>query len=389
MPRRALRCCVELTIHAVSAPGVWLPSKEDVYISISLLGCHRVTNLARSIFPLIIHETFSIQKTFYTALDPAEVADYLEDELVVVELLQLSEYTSGAICLASYSGCARDFLFPYPSLAPTYSSTDRELLLTRSVAFPGISPKLEFATKTVIKESMSAELDALEDALDADRGRRISRRSRSPTRRPRSSSLSRKLTDLSFSDTLDSRPPFVVRKLDRDLIGRGPGNGPDAHGRSRSRKARGISSSRDDLDLDILKRRYSFDKEMNYRSKYDDEDAEVSDLTSRTLRTSTLRPRPRSASPVLSRPTFQARYGLPSYYYRSYYYPSYSSSYSSPSYSDYLQRRLEDSRLDRLTDPVYPYYPYYSSYYRRYLYEPSLYDLELSTKLARSRRYLY
>ena len=35
--------------------------------------------------------------------------------------------------------------------------------------FQGISPKLEFATKTVIKESLSPEVDALEDALEQER----------------------------------------------------------------------------------------------------------------------------------------------------------------------------------------------------------------------------
>ena len=61
---------------------------------------------------------------------------YSTDELVIIELVQLSEYADGAVRLASFSTNARDFLFPYPCLAPTYSSTDRELLLSRTVAFP-------------------------------------------------------------------------------------------------------------------------------------------------------------------------------------------------------------------------------------------------------------
>lgn len=61
---------------------------------------------------------------------------YFSDELVIFELLQLSEYCSGAIRLASYSCNAKDFLFPYPSLAPCYASTAREVLLNRTIDFP-------------------------------------------------------------------------------------------------------------------------------------------------------------------------------------------------------------------------------------------------------------
>ena len=51
---------------------------------------------------------------------------YSTDELVIIELVQLSEYADGAVRLASFSTNARDFLFPYPC----------ELLLSRTVAFP-------------------------------------------------------------------------------------------------------------------------------------------------------------------------------------------------------------------------------------------------------------
>ena len=58
------------------------------------------------------------------------------DELVIFELVQLSEYSDGAVRLASYSTNARDFLYPYPTLAPSYSAHDREVLMCRTVAFP-------------------------------------------------------------------------------------------------------------------------------------------------------------------------------------------------------------------------------------------------------------
>lgn len=46
----------------MSAPGVWLPSKEDVYLSISMFGQYRNTRCLTSVFPLIIHEKFRFEK---------------------------------------------------------------------------------------------------------------------------------------------------------------------------------------------------------------------------------------------------------------------------------------------------------------------------------------
>ncbi|GFN97281.1 spermatogenesis-associated protein 6-like [Plakobranchus ocellatus] len=300
MPRRALRCVVDLQLHALSAPGVWLPSKEDVYLSISMFSQYRNTRLQTSVFPLLIHEKFVFEKTYYTAVDPSQVAELLEDELIIFELLQLSEYSDGAVRLASFSTNARDFLYPYPTLAPSYSAHEREILLCRTIAFPGISPKLEFSTKTVIKESISPELDALDDALDMERRsrsktrrsrirartgsdqesnyedentvdegeRKSRRRSRSESRgrsvsadgrkrwaekcpphytMPTVSSLSRsrsasptprrRLADITLDSTIDPRPPFVVRKLDSSLIGRTPSATEDALAKSKQKRS--------------------------------------------------------------------------------------------------------------------------------------------------------
>jgi len=215
MPRRALRCVVDLNLSLVSAPGVWLPSKEDVYVSVSLFNQYRNTRLLTSTFPCIIGEKFRFEKTYYTAVDPGTVAEMLADELVIFELVQLSEYSDGAVRLASYCTNARDFLYPYPTLAPSYSAHDREVLMCRTVAFPGISPKLEFSSKTIIKESISPELDALDDAVETSRSRSKTRRR--PTVRARSLSPTRRvLADVTVSDTIDPRPPFVVRKVIRD-----------------------------------------------------------------------------------------------------------------------------------------------------------------------------
>ncbi|XP_045157513.2 spermatogenesis-associated protein 6-like isoform X12 [Mercenaria mercenaria] len=332
MPRRALRCVVDLELDRVSAPGVWLPSREDVYVSISVFGQYRNTRNLTSIFPLILHEPFRFEKTYYTAVDPQDVAEFLEDELVVIELLQYSDYSDGAIRLASYSTSARDFLFPYPSLCPSYTSACREILLSRTIAWPGISPKLEFTTKTVIKESQSPELDALEDALEEEklarrarsrsrsrsraRGRSMSR-SRSRTRTCRSKSGVRKsYADESLSDTeAGNKAPFVVRHLEDSLIGRKPG-APALKGqkkkkkRSSSRPSSALSGYESYDDIPRYTPRSYIREAMRDVGVYsDDEDAEVAELTSKPGYI--MPPRPRSASPYLYRPSYSTRFSRP------------------------------------------------------------------------------
>ncbi|XP_060605922.1 spermatogenesis-associated protein 6-like isoform X16 [Ruditapes philippinarum] len=336
MPRRALRCVVDLDLARVSAPGVWLPSREDLYISISVFGQYRNTRNVTSIFPMILHEPFRFEKTYYTAVDPQDVAEFLEDELVVIELLQYSDYSDGAVRLASYSTSAREFLFPYPSLCPSYTSACREILLSRTIAWPGISPKLEFTTKTVIKESQSPELDALEDALEEEKlARRARSRSRSMSRtRGRSMSRSRSRTRTCRSlteDIPDSLCITISRSrsksgLEDSLIGRKPG-APALKGQKKKKKSKRSSSRPSSAlsgydsydDLPRLTPRLQIKEVIRdasgslpvYTTKYvsDDEDLEVAELTSKPSYLTT--PRPRSASPFLYRPSFSSRFSRP------------------------------------------------------------------------------
>ena len=59
--------------------------------------------------------------------------------------------------LATYEDNTREFLFPTPRASPSYPGVDREVLLRRSSTFPGIAPKLEFSSRTVIKEVQKVE----------------------------------------------------------------------------------------------------------------------------------------------------------------------------------------------------------------------------------------
>ena len=46
----------------VAAPGVWLPRRGDVYLSVTMFGQTGTTRLVDSIFPLCLYENFRFEK---------------------------------------------------------------------------------------------------------------------------------------------------------------------------------------------------------------------------------------------------------------------------------------------------------------------------------------
>ncbi|XP_061485241.1 spermatogenesis associated 6-like protein isoform X4 [Rhineura floridana] len=145
-----LKVVVELQIHAVSCPGVYLTEKSDVYLHVCILGQCKETDCLRPIFPLLFHEKMWFEKVFENATDPIAVVELLEKNVTRFRLSEL--VPSEREDIAFYEDNTRDFLFPEPKLTPTYPGVDRELLMNTHPSFPGIAPKLEFSTRTTITE---------------------------------------------------------------------------------------------------------------------------------------------------------------------------------------------------------------------------------------------
>ncbi|ELK07026.1 hypothetical protein PAL_GLEAN10021055 [Pteropus alecto] len=134
----------------ISCPGVFLPDKQDVYLGVYLLNQYLETACFPSVFPIMIQQRMTFEKLFENAVDPGAVADILESFLTRFELIQLVSPVWEE--LAYYEENTRDFLFPEPKLTPSHPGMCREVLMKTAASFPGIAPKIEFSTRTAIRE---------------------------------------------------------------------------------------------------------------------------------------------------------------------------------------------------------------------------------------------
>ncbi|KAG3287175.1 spermatogenesis associated 6 like, transcript variant X1 [Ictidomys tridecemlineatus] len=237
-----LEAVVELQIRAISCPGVFLPDKQDVYLGVYLLNQYVETACFPSVFPIVIQQILRFKKVFENAIDPGAVAELLESFLARFELIQLVPPVWEE--LAYYEENTRDFLFPEPKLTPSHPGIHREVLMKTAIGFPGIAPKLEFSTRTAIRECMFLHRNRFHEERCKSRmplstsrrpvfplnNKKKKPKENSPDRQPRGTqprtpspySTRRFFLDKpaqmnlgnNFKISEEGKPPFVVRHVD-------------------------------------------------------------------------------------------------------------------------------------------------------------------------------
>ncbi|XP_028857744.1 spermatogenesis-associated protein 6 [Denticeps clupeoides] len=150
MPQQALRCTVEVQIEAVTCPGADLLTQHDIYLSGCMMGQYQKTQCVPPVFPLSFRRKLLFSKRFSDVVDPGDIARLLQCDTTSFELIQLVPPEGDILATAEQN--TRDFLYPEPELAPRSPSAQRELLMKRSISFPGISPRVEFTTRSIIEE---------------------------------------------------------------------------------------------------------------------------------------------------------------------------------------------------------------------------------------------
>ncbi|XP_017764434.1 PREDICTED: uncharacterized protein LOC108553883 [Eufriesea mexicana] len=144
---------IQLELHAITCPGVWLCPNGKVALRISSLGSTLESHRVSPIFPLLFHNEFNFKKTFTRLAALTELQWNLEQQSLYAELIQWLNPCNQPILLATFETSLTDVLYPVTHCKRLLPGVDVDLLMDPSKYFPGIiAPKIEISTKTVIEE---------------------------------------------------------------------------------------------------------------------------------------------------------------------------------------------------------------------------------------------
>ncbi|XP_056353925.1 spermatogenesis-associated protein 6 isoform X2 [Oenanthe melanoleuca] len=215
MPRKALRCGLQLELRSITCPGVLLKDKQELYINVFVLGQYGKTESVPAVFPLFFQERLVFEKEFANIVDPGDLVKLLEFDTAILELIQLTPPVGKV--LATYEENTRDFLFPDPKLTHGRRGLEREVLMKRSPSFTGIAPKLRFSTISIISDSLlslgRSHIQVPDCTLNGEMQSRVPKKSPPPAEKGRQSSAVRSYEQPTIASKSRSPSPYTKRRM--------------------------------------------------------------------------------------------------------------------------------------------------------------------------------
>ncbi|EDV97586.1 spermatogenesis associated 6-like protein [Drosophila grimshawi] len=138
---------LELQLHAVTCPGVWLCSHGYLEATLKTLGYYFRTGAMEPRFPMLCHDQFTMEGYFRRVDSMQQMR-----ELLNAEQLEITLWQNGRR-LAYYVGSLSDVMQPpIPRLSCAHSD-NVQLLMKATSAFPGIiAPKVELSAVLSTKD---------------------------------------------------------------------------------------------------------------------------------------------------------------------------------------------------------------------------------------------
>ncbi|KAH8244077.1 hypothetical protein KR038_000438 [Drosophila bunnanda] len=138
---------LDLQLHALTCPGVWLCSHGYLEATVKTLGYYFRTGAMEPRFPMLCHDQFTMEGYFKNV-------ECLEDmhDLLRSEQLEITIWQNGRR-LAYFIGNLSDVMQPtIPRLSCAHSS-NVQLLMKATPAFPGIlAPKVELSAQLTTQD---------------------------------------------------------------------------------------------------------------------------------------------------------------------------------------------------------------------------------------------
>ncbi|XP_068150083.1 spermatogenesis associated 6-like protein [Drosophila tropicalis] len=155
---------LELQLHALTCPGVWLCSHGYLEATVKTLGYYFRTGAMEPRFPMLCHDQFTMEGYFKGVSSMEDMQELLRSERLEITLWQNGRR------LAYFVGRLSDVMHPtFPRLTCEHSA-NVQLLMKATPAFPGIlAPKVELSAQMSTQKGTCPSCSPMRERIEIER----------------------------------------------------------------------------------------------------------------------------------------------------------------------------------------------------------------------------